>query len=89
MTGGSVRAPTIAASNASRSCSIDAWTSFDAQYSLDTAVLLDNENGPVLTFGVINLTGEDPPQVFTNGGFDSKVHDPRGRMFYVRAKVAF
>ena len=68
---------------------IDSWTSFDAQYSIDTAVLLDREVAPILTFGAINLTGEDPPQVFTNGGFDSKVHDPRGRMFYIRFKQAF
>ncbi|MEM7452684.1 MAG: TonB-dependent receptor, partial [Pseudomonadota bacterium] len=68
---------------------IDSWTSFDAQYAVDTAVLFDREVAPILTFGVINLTGEDPPQVFTNGGFDSKVHDPRGRLFYVRFKQAF
>ncbi|MEO1117890.1 MAG: TonB-dependent receptor [Pseudomonadota bacterium] len=68
---------------------IDSWLSIDAQYSVDTAILFDREVAPVLTFGVINATGEDPPQVFTNGGFDSRVHDPRGRMFYVRLKQAF
>ena len=68
---------------------IDSWLSVDAQYSVDTALLFDTETGPVVTLGVINAGGEDPPQVFTNGGFDSKVHDPRGRMFYVRFKQAF
>jgi outer membrane receptor protein involved in Fe transport len=68
---------------------VDSFTTVDAQYSLDTAILLDREIAPVITVGVINAGGEDPPQVFTNGGFDSKVHDPRGRMFYVRFKQTF
>ncbi len=68
---------------------VDSHLTFDAQYSLDTAVLLDREVAPVLTFGVINATAEKPPQLFTNGGFDSKVHDPRGRMLYLRFKQSF
>lgn len=68
---------------------IDSFVSVDAQYSLDTAVLMNQESGPILTLGVINAAGEEPPQVFTNGGFDSKVHDPRGRMIYARLKYAF
>ncbi len=61
----------------------------DAQYSLDLPTLTGRDYLPTLTVGGINLTGEDPPQLFTNGGFDSKVHDPRGRMVYVRAVVSF
>jgi iron complex outermembrane receptor protein len=38
---------------------------------------------------VINAFDKAPPQVFTNGGFDSKVHDPRGRMIYFGVDVEF
>jgi len=69
---------------------IDSHTTFDAQYKLNVSDILDNlGEGTTLTLGVINATDEDPPQVFTNGGFDSKVHDPRGRLFYVGADIEF
>jgi iron complex outermembrane receptor protein len=42
-----------------------------------------------VTFGVRNITNERPPVVATNGGFDSKVHDPRGRMFYFGLDLEF
>ena len=57
----------------------------DAQYN----VSVDQFQGLTLSFGALNLTGEDPPRVATNGGFDSKVHDPRGRLLYARAAVSF
>lgn len=47
------------------------------------------EVAPVLTFGVVNLFDQDPPNVDTNVGFDSKVHDPRGRVVYLRLKSGF
>ncbi len=46
-------------------------------------------NAPALTFGVINLFDQDPPDVNTSVGFDSKVHDPRGRVVYARISAAF
>jgi NCS1 family nucleobase:cation symporter-1 len=39
--------------------------------------------------GAINLTDEAPPRVRTRGGYDSKVHDPRGRMYYAKALFRF
>ncbi len=45
--------------------------------------------GPRIAVGVINLFDEDPPHVATNGGYDSKVHDPRGRVVYARASFTF
>lgn len=68
---------------------VDSQLTFDAQYALDTAVAFDWETGPLLTIGVINMTGEEPPQLFTNGGYDARVHDPRGRLVYLRFKQAF
>ena len=57
----------------------------DAQYN----VAVDHFAGLTLSFGAFNLFEEDPPRVATNGGFDSKVHDPRGRLLYARAAVSF
>jgi outer membrane receptor protein involved in Fe transport len=62
---------------------IDSQTTVDAQYSLN----LRANNALTLSFGAINLFNEDPPRVATSGGYDSKVHDPRGRLLY--AKVVF
>lgn len=64
---------------------IDSQVTVDAQYVLELAA----ERAPTLTFGAINLTDEDPPRVRTNGGYDSKVHDPRGRMYYAKALFRF
>ncbi len=70
---------------------VDSHTTFDAQYKVRVSDLVGDDftDGVTLTLGAINLTDENPPQVFTNGGFDSKVHDPRGRLLYVGADVEF
>lgn len=47
------------------------------------------ETGPTLSVGAINVFDRDPPHVHTNGGYDSKVHDPRGRVVYARASFRF
>ncbi len=44
---------------------------------------------PAISFGAINLLDEDPPHVATNGGYDSKVADPRGRVLYAKAAFKF
>jgi hypothetical protein len=64
---------------------IDDYVTVDVQY----AVRLPSERAPTLSFGAINLLDEDPPYVATNGGYDSKVHDPRGRLLYARATFEF
>src|SRR5690606_37382220 len=64
---------------------IDSQTTVDAQYT----IRFDSERAPVLAFGAINLFDADPPHVATNGGYDSKVHDPRGRLLYARATFEF
>jgi outer membrane receptor protein involved in Fe transport len=64
---------------------IDSQVTVDAQYTLT----LSAARAPRLTFGAINLTDEDPPRVRTSGGYDSKVHDPRGRMLYAKALFRF
>ncbi len=68
---------------------ISAHRTADAQIQIDLTRLLDTSNHYELTLGGFNLTNEEPPQVFTNSGYDSKVHDPRGRQLYVRVGMAF
>ena len=68
---------------------IDSHVTVDAQYNVDLSTMFESENSYILTLGGTNLTDQDPPQVFTNGGFDSKVHDPRGRQIYARLAVEF
>ncbi|WP_026377153.1 TonB-dependent receptor plug domain-containing protein [Aestuariibacter salexigens] len=68
---------------------IDSHVTVDAQYNIDLGGIWDTDTAYVLTVGGINLFDEDPPQVFTNSGFDSKVHDPRGRQIYARLAVEF
>jgi outer membrane receptor protein involved in Fe transport len=68
---------------------IEAHTTFDAQLNIDLGSLLNTDTNYIVTVGGINLTDENPPQVFTNSGFDSKVHDPRGRQLYVRFAAEF
>jgi len=70
---------------------IDSHFTVDARYALNIGEYFSNNliKDTALTVGVINAFDEDPPQVFTNGGFDSKVHDPRGRLLYVGLDVTF
>ncbi|MEW9796619.1 TonB-dependent receptor plug domain-containing protein [Alteromonas sp. CYL-A6] len=68
---------------------IDSYVTVDAQYNIDLGTLFDTQTSYVLTVGGINLFDEKPPQVFTNSGFDSKVHDPRGRQIYARLAIEF
>ena len=68
---------------------IDSQVTVDAQYNVNLSAVFDTETDYLLTIGGINLFDEDPPQVFTNSGFDSKVHDPRGRQIYARIAIEF
>ena len=68
---------------------VDSHVTVDVQYNMDLGSMLETETSYVLTFGAINLTDEAPPQLFTNSGFDAKVHDPRGRQIYARLAVEF
>jgi outer membrane receptor protein involved in Fe transport len=64
---------------------IESHTTVDAQYTLR----LRDDESLSLAFGAVNVFDEDPPHVATNGGYDSKVHDPRGRLLYAKATFEF
>ncbi|REL27898.1 TonB-dependent receptor [Thalassotalea euphylliae] len=68
---------------------IDSHVTVDFQYNVDLGSIYDTDTSYVLTIGGTNITDEEPPQVFTNSGFDSKVHDPRGRQLYARFAMEF
>ncbi|GAA0853008.1 TonB-dependent receptor domain-containing protein [Aliiglaciecola litoralis] len=68
---------------------VDSHVTIDAQYNIDLGAIFESDATYVLTIGGTNITDEDPPQVFTNAGFDSKVHDPRGRQIYARLAIEF
>lgn len=69
---------------------IDSHFTVDGRYSLNIGQFIDAlGEATSLNVGVINAFNEDPPQVFTNGGFDSKVHDPRGRLLYAGIDIEF
>ncbi|NDV90698.1 TonB-dependent receptor [Alteromonas sp. 345S023] len=68
---------------------VDSQVTVDAQYNIDLGAMFETERSYVLSLGGINIFDEDPPRLFTNSGFDSKVHDPRGRQIYARFAVEF
>jgi iron complex outermembrane receptor protein len=69
--------------------SVDSHTTLDWQYNLNVSEYFNTDKNVAFTVGMINATDEDPPQVFTNGGFDSKVHDPRGQLTYIGVDIEF
>lgn len=68
---------------------IDDHLTVDAQYNYELTDLFGATGPTTLTLGSINLLDEDPPRLDDGPGFDSKIHDPRGRILYGRVKVAF
>ncbi len=68
---------------------IGTMTTVDAQYTLNLGSVFEDLDGSSLQVGAINLFDKRPPQVATNGGFESRTHDPRGRMVYARIQTRF
>ena len=68
---------------------IDSHTTLDLQYSYHASQLFGTSQGTSFTLGILNVFDNDPPFAVGVQGFDSKVHDPRGRMIYVSARQSF
>jgi len=68
---------------------VDSQTRFDMQWGVDIGSFTDLTDSAVFTIGVTNLTDEEPPFVLTNGGFESRVHDPRGRLVRFGLDIEF
>jgi iron complex outermembrane receptor protein len=74
----------------SESSTIDAFTTVDAQYSVNLDITENSE--AVITLGIKNLLDEEPPRVFNGYGnlsYDPKQHNPLGRVVYAKAKIVF
>lgn len=66
---------------------VPSYTTVDLQYGYTFG---DPDDAPLrASIGVINLFNKAVPRLQTNGGFDSKVHDPRQRMIYMRLSKQF
>lgn len=68
---------------------IDSQFTIDTQYSVKLGDAFDTDKGATLTVGATNLGNEDPPRVDERISYDYQVHDPRGRIVYLRFKYAF
>ncbi len=64
-------------------------TRIDLQYAISLSEYLNRDKLTQVTFGGRNITGTRPPFVATNGGFDSRVADPRGPLLYFGVDVEF
>jgi iron complex outermembrane receptor protein len=66
---------------------VESYTTFDFQYGY---IIGDPDDAPLrATVGVINAFNKQIPLLQTNSGFDTKVHDPRQRMIYMKLAKAF
>lgn len=68
---------------------IDSDTRLDIQYSVAINEFLNKDKNISATLGVRNATGTRAPFVQTNGGFDSRVADPRGALLYFGLDLEF
>lgn len=66
---------------------IPAWFTLNLQYGFRTSALVGKPTG--FTVGATNVLDADPPFVQTNLGYDTTVHDPRGRMLFARLSQEF
>ncbi|MEE4381624.1 MAG: TonB-dependent receptor [Pseudomonadales bacterium] len=73
--------------NRTPSADIDEFVTVDLQYSYQFQELFGTSM-TTLSFGAINLFDEEPPRLDDGPGYDSKIHDPRGRVVYGRLRVA-
>ena len=68
---------------------IESDTRLDIQYALAINEFMNRDEIAVATIGVRNATGTRAPFVATNGGFDSRVADPRGALLYFGLDLEF
>lgn len=67
--------------------SIDPWVTFDLQYGF--RIQEDDNLATMIKVGVLNVLDSDPPGLDAELGYDTRVHDPRGRIIYGRLTQEF
>jgi iron complex outermembrane recepter protein len=74
--------------NREPSTKVDNHTTVDMQYSYQFTEVLGMP-GPAVTFGLINALDKKPPRIDDGPGYDTKIHDPRGRIAYGKIMIQF
>ena len=67
---------------------IDSFTTFDVQYNFQLPDVLFHGDGSQITIGAKNAGNKKAPLVNVDGAFDPYTHDPRGRIVYMRYRMA-
>ena len=67
---------------------IDSFTTFDVQYNFQLPDLWFHGDGSQITIGAKNAGNKVAPLVNVDGAFDPFTHDPRGRIVYMRYRIA-
>lgn len=75
--------------NDSNGDSIDSFNTIDLQYNLDLGDILRDDSETTVTFGIVNVTDENPPFVAISGSYDPRTGDPRGRRAYLKLAAKF
>lgn len=65
-------------------CTIEDFLSIDLQYTYRLPEWGFQQEGSQIQLGIINVTNEAPPVVNDDPGWIANLHDPRGRLFYLR-----
>jgi outer membrane receptor protein involved in Fe transport len=68
---------------------ITSMTTVDVQYNFNMEGIFEGGEQTTFSVGLINAFDKKPPHVPTNGGFESRTHDPRGRLLYFRLTTGF
>ena len=67
---------------------IDSMTTVDLQYSYSLPQMGFIADGSQITLGIKNAANEEPPKMNTDGGYDPFTHNPIGRQWYARFRMA-
>ena len=67
---------------------IDSFTTVDVQYNFQLPDVLFHGDGSQITIGAKNAGNKKAPLVNVDGAFDPYTHDPRGRIVYMRYRMA-
>jgi len=73
--------------DANNNASIKQNITHDLQYSYELPYLGRWQTN--ITMGTLNILDTDPPEVASVLGYDTKIHDPRGRVFYARMTARY
>ena len=67
---------------------IDSMTTVDVQYTYSLPQMSFIADGSQISLGVKNAANEEPPRMNTDGGYDPFTHNPIGRQWYARFRMA-